>query len=245
MKVSGWYVLSAVLLLLASHTSAAEVKSPDGNVIVAFKTGEQGELLYSLGYRGKLVVLESRLGLELQDAPSMDASFRVVNVTHSTHDETWKPVYGERSVVRDHYNQMLIELSDDRQPPRRLSMTFRAYDEGAAFCYAIPKQDPAGQIHITKENSEFRFASDHRSWAVYSAQGRYEETTVGSIKNGCERPLVVEIDKQAFVAVGEARLVDYARMKLGPLGGTPLALVSQLTRGASGIVGIKQRVGKW
>lgn len=229
MRASGWYGVSVIVLLLASHVPAAEVKSPSGNVIASFKTGEQGELLYSVKYRGKLVVLESRLGLELQGAPSISEGFRVVNVAHSTHDGTWKPVYGERSVVRDRYNQMLVELSDNGQPPRGLSLTFRAYDEGAAFRYEIPKQEFAKEIHITKENSEFHFTCDYRSWAVYSAQGRYEETSVGNIKAGCERPLVVGIDDRTYVAVGEASLVDYARMKLGPLAGAPFALVSQLS----------------
>jgi len=216
-------------MLLATNTPAAEVKSPDGDVVVAFKTGDQGELLYSVGYKGKLVLLESRLGLQLQDAPSINDGFHIVNVAHGTHDESWKPVYGERSMVRDHYNQMLVELSDNRQPPRRLSLTFRAYDEAVAFCYTVPKQDHAKEIHITKENSEFRFVCDYRAWAVYSAQGKYEETSVGNIKAGCERPLVVEIDNGTYVAVGEARLVDYARMKLAPLDGAAFALVSQLS----------------
>lgn len=229
MKTSGLCAVSVVLLLLASSAHSAEVKSPDGDVVVTFKTGEQGELLYSVGYQGKLVLLESRLGLQLQNDPSISDGFHVVNVTHGSHDETWKPVYGERSVVSDHYNQMLIELSDNRQPPRRLSLTFRAYDEGVAFCYTVPKQNDAKEIHITKENTEFHFYRGHRAWAVYSAQGKYEETSVGNIKAGCERPLVVEIDDRTYVAVGEARLVDYARMKLAPLTGAPFALVSQLS----------------
>jgi alpha-glucosidase len=36
------------------------------------------------------------------------------------------------------------------------------------------------------------------------------------IEKGCERPLVVEYDTTQIIALGEAKLIDYARMKFDP-----------------------------
>ncbi|MBC8869577.1 MAG: glycoside hydrolase family 97 N-terminal domain-containing protein [Planctomycetes bacterium] len=229
MRASGEHAIFVIVLLLAGNASAADLKSPDGDVVVSVDISDDGALQYAVKHRGKPLLIDSRLGLELQDAPTLGQGCNITGITHGTHDETWKPVYGERSEIRDHYNQMVVDLQDSQRPPRQLRLTFRAYDEGIAFCYTVPKQGDWQKVDITKEISEFRFADDHTAWAVYSAQGRYAEVPLSGIKPGCERPLTLRIDDQTFAAVGEARLVDYARMKLAPLDGVPHALVSQLT----------------
>jgi alpha-glucosidase len=88
---------------------------------------------------------------------------------------------------------------------------------------------------ISAEKTQFSFTSDHTAYAVYSAQGQYSKVPLSQIKNNCERPLTVRIDEGLFASVAEARLVDYARMRLSPSTGhltveqgRPLTLVSSL-----------------
>jgi len=214
---------------MAGAAGAAELTSPNGKLVVAFDTADSGALQYRVSYDGKPILAESRLGLELQEAPALSEGFRIVKLSSSTHDEMWTPIYGERSSIRDHYKQLIVDLDDGQDAPRRLRLVFRAYDEGIAFCYVIPKQHGWEQIHIAKEESEFRFSDDHTAWAVYSAQGRYAEVPLSGVKPGCERPLTIQVDEDTFVALAEARLVDYARMKLAPLKGVPHALISSLS----------------
>ncbi len=218
-----------VLWIMASAVSAADLTSPDGKLVVAFDTTDSGALQYEISCDGTPILVESQLGLELKDEPALSGGFRIVNASSSTHDMTWTPVYGERNSVRDHYNQLVVDLDDSQKPPRRLQVVFRAYNEGIAFCYVIPKQNGWEQIHIAKEKSEFRFSDDHTAWAVYSAQGRYAEVPLSGIKPGCERPLAIKIDENTFAVLAEARLVDYARMKFAPLKDVPHALVSLLS----------------
>ncbi|MBI5394701.1 MAG: glycoside hydrolase family 97 N-terminal domain-containing protein [Verrucomicrobia bacterium] len=219
------HLLCAALCALAlPAVTAAELKSPDGKVVVLFSVrddgGEKGCLFYGVSYRGKPILAESRLGLTLKEGLALTAGFKPVKLDCGSHDETWKPVYGERSSIRDHYNQLVVDLADGQTPPRQLRLTFRAYDEGAAFCYTLPKQAAMDRVSITKENSEFRFTADHTAWAVYSAQGNYAKVALAKIKPGCERPLPVQVADDCYAAIGEAKLVDYARMKLAPLAGT-------------------------
>ncbi|MBN2473821.1 MAG: glycoside hydrolase family 97 N-terminal domain-containing protein [Pirellulales bacterium] len=218
------------MILVPSRTaaSAAELKSPDGQTVVAFYLADDGGLFYRVAYRGRPILVDSRLGLDLKDSPPMDRAFRIVELAESSRDETWRPVYGERSEIRDHYNQLVIDLEDRQSPPRRLQLTFRAYDEGAAWCYTLPEQEGLKDFVVAAEKTEFRFADNHVAWPVYSAQGVYERARLDDIKPNCERPLTVQLDGGPAVAVGEARLVDYARMRLRPAEGRPHALQSML-----------------
>ena len=228
MKPFHW--LAALTIWMAAETAwTAELTSPDGRVAVVFDLTESGGLSYQVSFRGKPVIGPSRLGLDVQDGPALVEGFKIVDLAASSHDETWKPVYGQWSTIRDHYRQLVVDLQDDQTPPRRLRLTFRAYDQGAAFRYTVARHAAWKSVRIAGERSEFRFPADHTAWAVYSAQGRYSEVPLSQIQPGCERPLTVRTDEQTFVALAEARLVDYARMKFAPLPGEPHAVVSSLS----------------
>ena len=216
---------------LAVPVSALQLQSPDGKLAVTFEVKDladaKGCPVYSVSHHRKPMVSESRLGLDVEKAP-LNAGFKIDKHSTSRHDNTWKPVYGERTVIRDHYNQLVVGLKEVQPPQRRLQLTFRAYDTGAAFCYTIPKQPGLERATIPKEQTEFRFAADHTAWAVYSAQGKYAKVPLSQIKRGCERPLTIQVAEDRYVALAEARLVDYARMKFAPLTGHPHCLVSDL-----------------
>ena len=228
MKIARLFVVCA-MLVATDASRAVEVSSPDGSIVVNCDLTSAGGLQYAVSYRGNPVIVDSRLAVDLKDAPPLAEGFRILRQTPSTRDDTWQPVYGERSRIRDHYNQVVIDLQDNHTPPRKLQLLFRVYDAGAAFCYRIPEQESLGKVHITRENTEFRFRADHSAWAVYSAQGKYSEVPLSRIRPGCERPLTIQIDSDTYAAVGEARLVDYARMKLAPLSGHAFSLVSTLS----------------
>ena len=204
--------LIPALCTLVAPPDACELASPDGNVLAVLRVAEQGSLRYAVSYRGKPILADSRLGLTLVDAPALDEGFRIVGLSRNSHDAIWKPVYGERSQVRDRYHELTVDLEDRHSPPRRLRLALRAYDEGFAISYTIPKQPGIERVRIARENTQFRFTADHTAWAVYSAQGRYSQVRLSQIKPGCERPLVVRVDDDTYAALAEARLVDYARM---------------------------------
>lgn len=215
----------------ATPCSAFEVASPDGHLVVTFDikdfNGIAGCPCYRVDYQGRPVLAESRLGLDL-DGIALSEGLALVEHTISRHDSTWKPVCGERADIRDCYNQAIVELRDLSSSGRILCVTFRVFDEGAAFCYTLPCQPGMENIRVKREISEFRFLADHPAWATYSGQGRYERVPLRAIKAGCERPLVVEVADDLYVALAEARLVDYARMKFSPIQGVPYALMSRL-----------------
>ncbi len=220
-----------VLLACISAVSALELKSPDGKMVVHFdlKTcgPAEGCPVYNISYAGRTVLADSRLGLDLS-AGSLADSFHIADQRTSSSDTTWKPVTGERATVRDHFNQLVIDLEQTAPPQRKLQITLRAYDEGVAFNYTLPSQPALKEFVIHRELTQFAFIGDPIVWAVYTAQGNYDPADprrksnvgaqgpvpVSAIKPGVERPLTVRLAKDLYAAITEARLVDYARMKL-------------------------------
>lgn len=221
---------------LSNLALALELKSPDGQVAVSVDLKTIGESkacpVYRVRFRGRPVLADSRLGLELRGGP-LAGDFQITGEQTNTSDTTWQPVLGERDIIRDHFTQVVVDLRETRPPERRLRLTFRAYDEGVAFCYTLPAQTGLTNLVITRELTQFAFAGDHTAWAVYQAQGNYDPddprqkgklplggpALLSQLKPGVERPLTVRVEDHLYAAITEARLVDYARMKLRPAGG--------------------------
>ena len=229
-------LLGCLTLSVSVNADPVTVKSPDGRLQFQLQVTSQDDVPGVPCYRvlrdGKPIIETSRLGFVLGDGqPSSDLFLRGMTIGSaqlSSHDNTWSPVYGERSTVRDHYQQasVLLKTAD---PTAQLQLDVRVYDEGVAFCYRVPRQAGLDVLKIERERTEFHFSGDHTAWAVYSAQGVYQEVPLSQVKRGCERPLVLRDDDGTYLAIAEARLVDFARMKLAPVADRDHTLVSELS----------------
>ena len=238
LKIRRYVVLISIYVVTIGFTTEGlaqtdlTLKSPDEKVVVKVGLKQIGEKpncpVYNVSYKNIPVVVDSSLGLDIKDAPSLEAGFEIGEVTRSSRDEIWNPVYGERNKIRDHYNQLIVDLKESAEPNRQLRLTFRTYNEGIAFRYTLPKLPTLEDFVISAEKTQFRFLADHTAWAVYSAQGVYSKVSLSKVKNNCERPTTIQIDGNIFAAVGEAGLVDYARMRLSPVKDRPNTLVSSL-----------------
>ncbi len=214
-----------------SHGETQRIASPDGRLVVTCGLTDFEGLaqcpVYSVQWNRKQVIAPSRLELSLRDAP-LKGPFVMLDHTTTTRDETWHPVNGERSTVRDHYNLITLRLQEAETPHRQLNLEFRAYDQGMALRYLIPVQEALEQINLSEEHTEFRLADDHTAWATYASQRPYEKTTVSRVRSGCERPLTLESTDGYCLALAEAKQRDYSRMLLGPLPGVASGLVTDI-----------------
>jgi len=220
-------MLIAFLYLLAMPI---EVTSPDGHVIVRLKAAPDSETTWSVSYRGRPVLRESALGLEL-DRP-LGARMSVEGVRRAARSASWKPPYGERAVIPENYREAVVSLKEPGAAGRRLWIWLRAYNEGAALRYTVPG---AGELVVNSEQTEFALPEGAMAWETYRAQSPYRRVPVAEIKPNCERPLTVELPGGAWASIFEAGVRDYSRMLLSPAPGKPGTLVS--TYGAFPVVG--------
>ncbi len=220
-------------LLGTNIVYSTEIRSPDGKIDLSFAVenvaGRTECPVYNISFRGKPVVSLSRLSFTLNENSILGDDMEILSMSTLSHDDTWKPVYGERSRIRNHYNQLLVKLQQKKPPYLALDLTFRCFDAGVAFRTTIMENPVGGELHIVKENTEFCFLSDHTVWAANSAQGKYRKTTIGKMGEGIERPLTIKADDSTYMAVAEARLVDYARMKLTTFSSRPNCIISELS----------------
>lgn len=226
MKVSLFFFTLTLLVCLA-QASEAPLESPDKTVQGTVELTKDGAITYRVDYKGKPVILASMLGFTLEDKKGLTNGFSLTASARGETNETWKPLCGERAQIVDAYRSLTLDFTKKSYGDLKLTLECRAYNAGFAFRYVFPKQACA-QLAIAKENTEFVFTGDHRAWPVYSAQGEYKPETLSTIKAGAERPLTIETSEGPVVALGEAGLFTFARMKFAPLASKPHALVSRL-----------------
>ena len=151
-------------------------------------------------------------------------NLEIAEVSNTTFNKTWKPVYGERDEIPDHYNHLRIHLKEKVSPEREFEISFKVFNEGVAFKYTFLPQPGIDSLVVQKELTEFNLKNNYNCLVSDRAQSEYSRVPVSEIEQPAERPLVVEAGEH-FLAIGEARLVDFARMKLQASGNQKLKAV--------------------
>ena len=225
----------ALFLCAASMLKAQNLTSPNGELQMNFSVNAQGEPVYELSYKGRAVLKPSKLGLELKDDPSLMNGFIIADVETSTFDETWKPVWGEESQIRNHYNEMAVTLNQKAQE-RNLVIRFRLFDDGLGFRYEFPLQENLNYFVIKEEHTQFAMTGDHTAFWIpgdYDTQEYdYTESKLSEIRGlmkgaitpnssqtpfsetGVQTALQMKTDDGLYINLHEAALVDYACMHL-------------------------------
>lgn len=229
--------------------------SPDGMLRLSFSV-KDGIPMYALQRDGKDVVLPSRLGFEMRGTVKsekidiqadrisktdalpgymMDRGFELLDSSRDSLDETWEPVWGEESSIRNHYNELLVRLRQ-KESGRRMDMRFRLFDDGLGFRYEFPGGQPLVYFVIKEELTEFAMAGDHLSWWIpgdYDTQeyeygecrlseisSRFSEQVCGNSSqtlfstSGVQTALQMKTDDGLYINIHEAALVDYPCMHL-------------------------------
>ena len=193
-----------------------KVSSPDGKTQGEI-TLEEGRLSWKMDYGTKPVILSSSsLGIG-----RFTHGLRLKKVTESKKDTIWHPVVGERSSIRDNYNQINIRLVIKTGNckycfDREVDLEVRAYNEGIAFRYNLLEiliQGAHQADRIVDELTEFTMPEGTKAWFTQYAQDRYQLLPLSNWPSECERPLTLELSNGLYVCLLEAELVDFARTK--------------------------------
>lgn len=223
-KLRGWLCVPVVLLcwlMVAAAVAAEEQRwqllSPDKQIALELVLS-QDALTYQVSYRGKAVLKPSVLGLAFKGQTLLKTGLLADKVSSRSHDAQWRPVWGQRAQIRDHYNEITLTLRESTAPGRQLTLVFRSFDDGVAFRYQVPAQAALqGDLVISDELTEFAFARNFSAWWVeayrnLSFEYQYMNSALSTV-SVAHTPLTLTDDGIA-VAVHEAALVDYSSMTL-------------------------------
>lgn len=251
-------------LLLPLSVAAQTVSSPNGAISVSFSLADGGRPTYEMTYKGRPVVKPSHLGLELAKDKHATKGFAETSFmdgfteSHSevsSFDETWKPVWGETATIRNHYNELLVSLSQDHTG-RQMNIRFRVYDDGMGLRYEFPQQDSLVYFIVKEEHTQFAMTGDHTAWWLPGDYDTQEQETQesrlseirarfhdavnwsnSSVANfsetGVQTSLQMKSQDGLYINIHEAALVNYPAMHLN-LDDKHMVFESWLTPDATG-----------
>jgi hypothetical protein len=248
------------LCLLGMQAAAEEIKSPNANLTLTFTLQPGGVPTYSVTYKGRDVILSSKLGLELKNAPALTNGFSVTDSKTTTFDQTWQPVWGEVKNIRNHYNELALTLTQ-AETGRFILVRFRVFDDGLGFRYEFPRQPDLSYFVIKEERTQFALAGDHKAFWLPGDYDTQEYSTVtsnlsqvrGLMKSavtsnasqtvfsdtGLQTPLMLKSKDGLYINIHEAALIDYSCMSL-ELDDKNFVVESHLTPDAQGDKGYLQ-----
>ena len=251
--------LLSLCALFTLKANAQTLSSPNGQLQVLFSV-DDGIPTYQLSYKGKTVIKPSKMGLELFDSPDLIHNFSIIDTQTSSFDETWTPVWGEESKIRNHYNEMAVTLQQENTQ-RKMIVRFRLFDDGLGFRYEFPEQSELTYFVIKEERTQFAMTGDHTAFWIpgdYDTQ-EYDYTTshLSEIRSlmqkaitpnasqtpfsptGVQTALMMKTADGLYINLHEAALVDYSCMHLD-LDDKNFVFESHLTPDAQGRKGYLQ-----
>lgn len=213
-------ILASLLLLSAAFAQdERRVVSPDGQIefriLIALPApAALNQIAYQVRFHGKPLIDTSFLGLDILYQPLLGAKLGLVS-SHTSKAE--------------HYQSLIAEYMQDGSTGRLINVEVRAYNDGVAFRYVVPKSNPLEDIRIEGEETEFRLAQDADTFRSMAGDHR---DPVALSRIGAETPIglpfVATEPGVGWLAITEVPTANYGRMSLIRADGT--TLVSRLAK---------------
>jgi len=213
-------ILSLALLILAAasavfaETDTVSVASPDGQLvlrlfIVSPKDAILVRLAYSVTFHEKLLMNASLMGFALHDVDVLLGE--TVGLVTAKEESVDTP--GNR------YHSLVAQYIQNGSLGRRVTIEARAYDDGIAFRYYIPRTSTVEDLQIEEELTDFHFAQDGDAYAAVlngygSGKGEFSRMKLSEIQRTSliGLPFLVEQPGVGWVAITEAQLDNFPGM---------------------------------
>nr|WP_321452721.1 glycoside hydrolase family 97 protein [uncultured Carboxylicivirga sp.] len=220
-------LLFTLVIVLSSCTNNSEniIHSPDQNLEVSVKVDEAGQATYSVIFNGEKLIADAALGLQINSI-DLSSGVRIKDLTTSSFNESWKPVWGQYSEIENHYNQGVLSLQKDDQ---QIDVTFRVYNDGLGFRYNIHGE---GEATINSEATQFNMASDNKTWWIAPCwdndEYTYQTTKLSEVSEelrnqsatsahanhfacstGFNTPVTMKTPAGNYLSIHEAAIVNY------------------------------------
>ena len=229
-------ILIYFCFIFSSAIFAQVLTSPDKNLGLSFYLSEEGVPFYNLDYKNRTVLEDSKLGFKINATRPFAEGFSVKKISYSSQDTIWTPVLGENSQIKDVYNEMLIELVQEKTN-WELNIRFRLFDDGLGFRYEFPIQDKLRHFTVKDELTEFKLSGNHKAFWIPADYDTNEfpitTSKISEIANlidkvrdeplaakapspnlAIQTPLMLKSDDGLYINIHEAALVNYPAMFL-------------------------------
>ncbi|MBN2683125.1 MAG: glycoside hydrolase family 97 catalytic domain-containing protein [Bacteroidales bacterium] len=232
-KIFNYFLIPFLVVtafLFSEKANSQQVLSPDGKIVFEVFT-ENGHLFYSIIVDKNRIIEKSALGFEFKNQPALKENLTITSKNDICIDETWKPVLGYFSEVRNNYNQSVFTIKETKKPERSINIIVRVYNNGAAFRYFFPEDFINDSLLIVSENTEFNFAKNHIAWWIpsdeFALESLWRKTLLSETSN-TSTPITIETISGHFLCIHEAALINYSEMFLKKNSEKPFSYISGL-----------------
>src|ERR1700744_4037520 len=227
-------------LIILQSTKAQESKTVNAGmnkVKLKFTLDTEGRPTYSVYYGQTSVIKPSYLGIKLLNDSNFDDHFELTGIEKKNVDETWEPVWGDVSHIRNHYEQLTVHLKQQTGQKRLLDIVFRVFEDGVGFRYEFPQQPNLKYFIVSDELTEFSLTGDHKTfWIPGDYDSNEYQYTISPLsqvdasvlaksatdiavryvpdKYGIQTPLMMKTTDGLYINIHEAALKDYTSMQL-------------------------------
>lgn len=219
--------LGCMVILGGQHRVQADapntLHSPDGRLGVQMHLPPPGSTetpRWSATFRGKTILTDCRLSLEVAGAGDLLAGVRVRSQHSRTADEPVRILFGKADMARDRYQETRWSLENRQHRP--LEVVFRCYDNVIAFRYEVLQPSGNEPLTVTEEGTSFALADNPAAYVQYlenyltSHEHNVTTPRYGEIKANTllDMPATFAWDDGTYLAITEAALRRYAGMSL-------------------------------
>lgn len=231
MKIFLFFLIIFSTGTIYSHTYL----SPDKNLQLNIRLSNSGEFFYEIKFKNNVVVKESKVGFILDENIDFFSSFRIEGITETSVSEKWATVWGEVDSIFNNYNEVKVFL-EQTTSKRKLTITFRLFNDGLGFRYEFPAQDNLKYFIVSDEITQFAMTGDHKTFWIpgdYDSQeytystskiseinsyvgNGFNEIVIKSIprENLVQTPLMMKTNEGLYINIHEAALLNYPVMHL-------------------------------
>ncbi len=231
-------MITLILLfsVFCGYATPYDLRSPNGKLRLNFTLADSGAPVYSLTFNDAEVIESSPMGFSLRDRTDLRKEFLISKIDTAEVDETWQPVWGEVSQIRNHYRELLVTMEKHTPQKIRMLIRFRLFNDGLGFRYEFPKQANLSYFIISAEHTTFDLTDDHKTFWIPgdydSNEYSYYTTALSEINglkgqsvveistrsvwspDGVQTPLLLKTDENIYIHIHEAALIDFPAMQL-------------------------------
>lgn len=238
-KLNYSFFSGLILVLIVScrnpHKTDHVVFSPSKNISLEFILNSDGSLNYLVKHKDIVVIDTSTMGFDFKYQPSMEKGFKIIDSKTDKVNENYEMPWGEQRIVKNNYNELIVNLREGQSPNRKLNIYFKVYDDGIGFRYEFPEQDGTDSVIILDENTQFNLTGNHTCWWIPGDWDIYEHlynttkfSEIDAIskrnhpnlaqtyipENAVNTPVTMRTKDGLYISFHEANLTDYAGMTL-------------------------------
>ena len=224
------------IVCMSMTVMSQTLTSPNGNLVLNFHLTADKTPAYSLTYKGKKVIGESRMGFRVHPSYDFQKGMTIVETKETIQDYTWETVWGQNRFVRDNHKELFVALQQE-QNGWAFNIRFRLFDDGLGFRYEFPLQGELRHFIIREELTEFQLTGNHKAFWIPADYDTNEfQITTSKLSEvpmlmdearseslacmspspnlAVQTPLMLKSDEGLYINIHEAALANYPAMHL-------------------------------